>query len=68
MLLKVLRSLLREDPLDRWLLSVCRGWGIHCIPTGWQVTWALAAALVCSIIYWLICRDRSRWEVSLRCT
>ena len=67
MLLKVLRLLLREDPLDRWLLSVCKKWGIQCVPTGWQLTWALAATLVCSLIYWLMCRDRGRWEVSRTC-
>lgn len=65
MLLKALRMLLSEDPLDRWLLSICKEWGIQCIPTGWQLAWALVAALMCSTIYWLVCRDRGRWEVKL---
>ena len=65
MLLKALRLLLSEDPLDGWLLSICKEWGIQCIPTVWQLAWALVAALMCSTIYWLVCRDRGRWEVKL---
>ena len=65
--MKVMHLVLREDPLDRWLLSVCKAWGIQCIPTGWQLSWAMAAASVCTTVYVLVCRDRGRWEVSRTC-
>lgn len=60
----LLKLVFAEDPVDRWLLGVCRNIGIDCTPTWGKLISITLAVVVGLIISFTIRRYQRRWKVT----